>query len=612
MNIRLLIVPSGWSSRSASSRLGQPAVVAELERLTLLGRQLLESAPGRAGAGSPGSRPPPRSSWPVGSGALSSGSPRRRSSRRTRSTARRWTSVRIQVLALARSARKRSAERQIAEERLLHGVLSQRFVAEDPQSEAVGDAAEAVVELGQRLLVGAGDEREQRFVGDVRELARRRAGGGGRQSARSRHRLARREWLLVSAASTPPARSSVTATTEPRRDLPVDLDHRGAVPCAEESPPGWPVALDHPGLVGLARTARAGRVNASGRIAVGRHCDGAPVAHRHQPGAGLREHVANGSLSPPRAARPDAETERRRPRRCRRRRRAAPSSCAAGPGAGSRSSARPRAGPGSAPSARAAAPARRRRRRGRPPLPASRPAPRGTVRRGEMLLELAPFVVVERVERVGRDERMGVRCHLEIVRRGFEGSVWLEHRQLTFGTAWTVIARPAARMTSALAAGRRRTTGPSKLTRRNARRASTATRPMPVIVSASPALNARISTRPKATRWSEIAASRTTSADGQGSSPPETPTASSERKVGPASALLLRRRVVVVMVVVMMVVSVVWARRCAPAGPEHRGADPDHEQARDEVQPRVEPVGDDELRERERHRDRARRRRSCA
>ena len=74
-------------------------------------------------------------------------------------------------------------------------------------------------------------------------------------------------------------------------------------------------------------------------------------------------------------------------------------------------------------------------------------------------------------------------------------------------------------------------------------RASTAASPMPVIVSASPALKARISSSPKATRCSEIAASRTTSADGQGSRPPETPTANSERKL---RALLA---VVVVMVV---------------------------------------------------------------
>ena len=49
-------------------------------------------------------------------------------------------------------------------------------------------------------------------------------------------------------------------------------------------------------------------------------------------------------------------------------------------------------------------------------------------------------------------------------------------------------------------------------------------------------------------------------------------------------------------VVVMVVLPAV-----PPAGAQHRRADADHEQARDEVQPRVEPVGDDELRESERH-----------
>ena len=164
-----------------------------------------------------------------------------------------------------------------------------------------------------------------------------------------------------------------------------------------------------------------------------------------------------------------------------------------------------------------------------------------------------------------------------------------EHGQLTFGMARTVMATPATRMTSALAAGRSRTSRPSKLTRGEGRFARTATRPMPVIVSARPALKATIRSRPNATRCSEIAASRTTSADGQGSSPPETPTANSERKLGAV------------------------ARRGGDGGGGAvpcRGASrarsteapiADDEQPRDEVQPRVEPVGHDELRERERH-----------
>src|SRR5262249_55923371 len=111
-----------------------------------------------------------------------------------------------------------------------------------------------------------------------------------------------------------------------------------------------------------------------------------------------------------------------------------------------------------------------------------------------------------------------------------------EH-QVTLGSAWTVMRTPASRITAALTAGScRRTDTPAKLRRANARLATTATRPTLVIVKASPRLNVTISSSPKATRWSEIAARSTTSADGQGRSPPETPTAKSERKPG-ASAL---------------------------------------------------------------------------
>ena len=58
-----------------------------------------------------------------------------------------------------------------AEERLLHGVLRQRLVAQDPVGEAVGDAADPVVELRERRFVGARDERDERLVGEVGEVA---------------------------------------------------------------------------------------------------------------------------------------------------------------------------------------------------------------------------------------------------------------------------------------------------------------------------------------------------------------------------------------------------------------------------------------------------------
>src|SRR5438105_3474630 len=108
-------------------------------------------------------------------------------------------------------------------------------------------------------------------------------------------------------------------------------------------------------------------------------------------------------------------------------------------------------------------------------------------------------------------------------------------RQPSFGTARAVIARPATRMTSALSAGSKPMTRPSKRTRLKARLARTATSPTPVIESARPALNATISSSPNATRWREIAARRTTSAEGHGRSPPDTPTPTSDRQSSPAA-----------------------------------------------------------------------------
>ncbi len=102
-----------------------------------------------------------------------------------------------------------------AEEGFLHGVLGQRLVAQDPQGEPVGDAAEAVVERGQRVVVGVRDEGEQCLVGKARQVTRRARG-------RRLHRQQGHETASLAASgllvgwSTPPARSSVTATTAPR------------------------------------------------------------------------------------------------------------------------------------------------------------------------------------------------------------------------------------------------------------------------------------------------------------------------------------------------------------------------------------------------------------
>ena len=53
------------------------------------------------------------------------------------------------------------------EERLLDGVLGERLVAEDAQREAVGLAGVAVVDLGERAIVGPGDKLEQSLVRQV-------------------------------------------------------------------------------------------------------------------------------------------------------------------------------------------------------------------------------------------------------------------------------------------------------------------------------------------------------------------------------------------------------------------------------------------------------------
>ena len=63
------------------------------------------------------------------------------------------------------------ALRQSAEERLLDRVLGERLVAQDAVGEAVGRAADAVVELRERRFVRARDERDERLVGEVSEVA---------------------------------------------------------------------------------------------------------------------------------------------------------------------------------------------------------------------------------------------------------------------------------------------------------------------------------------------------------------------------------------------------------------------------------------------------------
>ena len=51
------------------------------------------------------------------------------------------------------------------EEGVLHGVLGETGIAHDAQREAVGSAAEAIVERAERGLVAAGDQGKDRLVG---------------------------------------------------------------------------------------------------------------------------------------------------------------------------------------------------------------------------------------------------------------------------------------------------------------------------------------------------------------------------------------------------------------------------------------------------------------
>ena len=70
--------------------------------------------------------------------------------------------------ALGDEARRRAPD---GDEALLHGVLGERGIAHDPEGEPVGDPAETVVQLRQRVFVGAGDEGDERLVREMSEPA---------------------------------------------------------------------------------------------------------------------------------------------------------------------------------------------------------------------------------------------------------------------------------------------------------------------------------------------------------------------------------------------------------------------------------------------------------
>ena len=63
------------------------------------------------------------------------------------------------------------------EEPFLDRVLGQPLVAQHPQRETVGDAPDAVVELGESRLVAPRDERDEGFVREMSEVLAHRPGG---------------------------------------------------------------------------------------------------------------------------------------------------------------------------------------------------------------------------------------------------------------------------------------------------------------------------------------------------------------------------------------------------------------------------------------------------
>ena len=107
-----------------------------------------------------------------GSTVSLSGSARRRSSRRTRSTARRWTSVSNQVLAFPRSGMKRSALRQAVRKPSCTASSASLSSRRMRRASPYADPAEAVVELGERRLVRARKQSDDRLVGEVCEGSR--------------------------------------------------------------------------------------------------------------------------------------------------------------------------------------------------------------------------------------------------------------------------------------------------------------------------------------------------------------------------------------------------------------------------------------------------------
>ena len=169
--------------------------------------------------------------------------------------------------------------------------------------------------------------------------------------------------------------------------------------------------------------------------------------------------------------------------------------------------------------------------------------------------------------------------------------------QTSDGSARAVITRPTPRISSALTAGSARTTGPSKLMREKVFCAPIASRPMPVMTAARPTLNATMSggRRPPGATRSRRAGRRARSGRA-GCRRTRRP------RAGPAGRCRERARGCArAPAVVRVAVSVVVSAHRADPGAEHGDPDRDDEHGGDEVQPRVDVLGHEELREAQRH-----------
>ena len=175
VNTRLLIVPSGTPSRSDKLRLREARVERELDRLALRVGQLCERlAHARALECLPGCLGDRVVCRRLGRVLERLGrAPLLAANRVDGAAMDEHEDPGARLGSLGHEAPGGSPD---GEEGLLHRVLGQVPVAENAQREPEGDAAVTVVELRQRVLVRARDERHERLVGKVCVLPARSHG----------------------------------------------------------------------------------------------------------------------------------------------------------------------------------------------------------------------------------------------------------------------------------------------------------------------------------------------------------------------------------------------------------------------------------------------------